>query len=206
LNSNSLINTFYNYGFAEQGSSSVVSRVLFDDLKVVVECEEGWVEDGFVTFYIYASEFSRFIEKVFLSLPDAQLIQPRKLVQDRSGCLCMASSPVELIEGEWTVWLSGEETRLDDLLQLFSKANSDVDFYKEIYLDHNRYFIWVESIWVYLFLRMRLGVKTPSEIIDDLNQSAMKAVVKRWNLKSDISLENLSRVLKLTETNMGTIH
>lgn len=107
----------------------------------------------------------------------------------------MVSASVEIIDGERTIWLSGEEIRLNDLLFLFSEVKSIENFYESIYFRSNRYFIWVETIWVYLFLKKYMGIVLPVEICRDINQENMSSLVKRWNLKAELSVEVLAEIL-----------
>ena len=192
---NEIVSDFLNYGFKKKSDQFIFEKQLFDDFKVAVSCEDGWVEDGFINFYIYADRFTPFIEAIFSGESSAKLIQPRKLIRDQSGCLCMVSTSVEIIDGEWTIWLSGEEIRLNDLLFLFSEVKSIEDFYESIYFRSNRYFIWVETIWVYLFLKKYMGIVLPVEICRDINQENMSSLVKRWNLKAELSVEVLAEIL-----------
>lgn len=194
---NKIVSTFLDYGFKEKADQFALEKHLFDDFRVAVTCEEDWVEDDFINFYIYADRFAPFIEAVFSSVSKVKMIQPRKLTNDRSGCLCMVSTPIEVVEGEWTIWLNGEEIRLNDLLLLFSEVKTIEGFYESIYFHSNRYFIWVETIWVYLFLKKCIGTSSPVEIYSDLNQEAMSSLVKRWNLKSEPSIESLEFIMEI---------
>lgn len=192
---NEIVSNLLNHGFKGNKDQFIFERNLFDDFKVAVSCEDGWVEEGGINFYIYADSFLPFIEAVFSGDSNAKLIQPRKLIRDKSGCLCMVSTSIEIVDGEWTIWLSGEGIRLNDLLFLFSEVKSIEDFYAAIYFRSNRYFIWIETIWVYLFLKKCMGMVSPVEVYCDLNQDGMSSIVKRWNLKSELSLEGLAQIL-----------
>lgn len=192
---NKITSVFLSHGFKEAIDKFIFEKDLFDDFKVTVSCEDGWVEDGFINFYIYAGRFVPFVEAIFSGQSNAKLIQPRKLIKDQSGCLCMVSTSVEIVDGEWTIWLSGEEIRLNNLLLLFSEAQSVESFYESIYFRSNRYFIWIETIWVYLFLKKCMGMVSPVEIYCELNQESMSSLVKRWNLKSELFVESLAEML-----------
>lgn len=187
---NEIVSIFLSNGFKEKNNKFIFEKHLFDDFKVTVSCE-----DGFINFYIYAGRFAPFVEAIFSGQSNAKLIQPRKLIKDQSGCLCMVSTSVEIVDGEWTIWLSGEEIRLNNLLLLFSEAQSIESFYESIYFRSNRYFIWLETIWVYLFLKKCMGMVSPVEIYCELNQESMGSLVKRWGLKSELSIENLTAIL-----------
>jgi hypothetical protein len=201
---NKIVSTFLNYGFTEKTDPLNFEKHLFDDFKVIVSCEECRAEDGHINFYIHADRFTPFIEGVFSRVSNAKLIQPRKLIKDQSGCLCMVSTSVEIVDEELTLWLSGEEIRLSDVLFLFSEVKSIESFYESIYFRSNRYFIWIETIWVYLFLKKCIGVASPVEIYRDLNQESMASLVKRWNLKSELSVERLAEILLKITNIKGT--
>lgn len=62
---NKIVSDFLNYGFKKKSDQFIFEKQLFDDFKVAVSCEDGWVEDGFINFYIYAGRFTPFIEAIF---------------------------------------------------------------------------------------------------------------------------------------------
>ncbi|MBE0389476.1 hypothetical protein [Pseudoalteromonas luteoviolacea] len=109
----------------------------------------------------------------------------------------MVSTFIECVNGEWIVWLYGEEIKLNSLLLLLSEAGSIENFYDAIYIENNRLFVWVETIWVYLYLKSCMAIVLPEEIYDDINKEQMSPIVKRWGLTSLPTLDMLAKVLKI---------
>lgn len=191
----SFLSTFLDYGFKDEfGDRSKLVLALFDDFTVIATCEEDWAEEDFITLYINADGFAPIIESIFLNSRYAEEVQPRKLRDDKSGCLCMVSTCVERVDGDWSIWLNGEEIRLKDLLQAFSDSKSIDSFYESIYINRNLFFVWIETIWVYLFLNRRNGVTSPIELYQDIKNEKMRAIVKRWNLKTELSEEGILEI------------
>ncbi|KZN45755.1 hypothetical protein N474_25160 [Pseudoalteromonas luteoviolacea CPMOR-2] len=194
---NEIIESFLNFGFQGKRGSSVFEKELFDDFYIKIKCEDGWTDESSISIYINSQRFAPFIHNLFSELSIAELIQPRKLTNDDSGCLCMVSTFIECVNGEWIVWLYGEEIKLNSLLLLLSEAGSIENFYDAIYIENNRLFVWVETIWVYLYLKSCMAIVLPEEIYDDINKEQMSPIVKRWGLTSLPTLDMLAKVLKI---------
>ncbi|TQF70196.1 hypothetical protein [Pseudoalteromonas luteoviolacea] len=194
---NEIVESFLNFGFQGQRGLSVFKKALFDDFYISVKCEDGWTDESSIIIYIHSQRFAPFIHNLFSELSISELIQPRKLTNDDSGCLCMVSTFIECVDDEWVVWLYGEEIKLSCFLSLISEADSIERFYDSIYVENNRLFIWVETFWVYLYLKSCMAIVLPEEIYDDINKEQMSPIVKRWGLTSLPTLDMLSKVLKI---------
>lgn len=186
---------FFSNKFLKISKNSEIEKTLFRDFRISITCDGKWEDGEFINIYIYSLEFSLFMDTLFSNFSLASHILPRKLNNDSAGCLCMVSSQIEEIDGKYVFWLDGEAVDVSEFLESFSKVTSMQVFYEEVYLRNNAYFIWIEGVWVFLYLLLGMECSV-DEIMNQYKSPRMQIISKQWRLKANFDTEELVFVIK----------
>lgn len=147
-------------------TSGYISK-LFDDYSVEIAIEGKICEPAdSVYVYLYSSKFARVMEKLFNDQKGnydkgsaANSYLPRKLRNDKYGCLAMGMPGVEEVENDFILFNGGVEVSFKYFSDAVKELNSAVDVYEFLYQsDTGQLIAAIEEAWALCYICAERGL------------------------------------------------
>ena len=150
-----------------------------DGLYLSIECEDEWKDGAFLRIKIVAEDFPLFLHSVFGNSNYLAARHPRVTSGAASEYLTITTVEFACEDGKDLLWLAGEPVRVDRFCEIIKGVSSWKTFYRDLYIGQNKFFLWLEGFWVWVFLVARMKF-TGSEVDNFLSGSEFKSIRRRW--------------------------
>ncbi|MFK8013446.1 MAG: hypothetical protein AB8B80_15515 [Marinicellaceae bacterium] len=176
------------------GIENGVQINLTDDFKItLVPDEESWNSCQDVHIYLTSLRFSKIMFHLFNDKKNnydvdclAHSYLPRKLRKDNSGCLAQGMAGLESENGTTFLFNGGIKYDIKEFVNLCNDMNNKNKIFEKLYYSKfNEFIVVIESVWVYIYLCLEIGMSL-FEILNSFKNSDIQSKAIQCKLKKEI--------------------